>query len=662
MFVIWCKTLIIFNVVPDDGEESGRNSEEAILDTSPTPKQSKQEDNSKSKEPPTTPKDSAKLGNGGLLAGTARLVKKPFDMFQDATKSTYNKFEDVDSDDLDKDTKKATSGITGDEERSPRRRREDSSSEGQDVSAGKRRDFDYVSLDDEFGSRPGKHTPSMESGEEEEQREDQEYDHRPPPKPRKSPRPPPAVVDNRPPQDVFMGHDKGSKCLIEDDELSDSEVSHSIDSVVSNPFKEPSSSRGSSVMSGISAPFGLSSPPTMSPQSDDAPQDAVFSKAPFLKGGSSMKKKKASSSSTPGSKVQKAASSLGDVFGNAPFVKRSWRSPPAQNPATTNDKNQEKTARTALFVNEAAMGGNQEGIYAAGMCNMAVQPMPSSPPAYQHISPQPSSLSPPLPSSTSQSPRDQQMDLFGSGNFSEMTFREAHVQMARQDRLAAAAAASNQPPRTTTSGAQRPHSQPALSLMAAPTQIPSPNSPQPPPQAPVQAPPPPQPQPRGSLSEAHMHLTASGGVRKSGRKPNGGSGATVLRRGSSGSSSGSSDKGNSPRSRHGRYSVPQDENVEILVGAGDGHHVKKQRGKAPPTTEFANLGFMDDLAAEEGEDEAGDGLHNLSMDALKPSNVANYMGSSAGSHTLPRSGSKKHKVKPRDVEPFTVSKSSSMYK
>jgi hypothetical protein len=93
--------------------------------------------------------------------------------------------------------------------------------------------------------------------------------------------------------------------------------------------------------------------------------------------------------------------------------------------------------------------------------------------------------------------------------------------------------------------------------------------------------------------------------------------------------------------------------MEILVTGSQQQHSKKRA--PPPTTEFANLGFCDDLAAEEEED----GVHNLSMDALKPSNSTNY---AAGSHTLPRAGGGKKHKQARNIEPFSVSKSSSMYK
>lgn len=532
-----------------------------------------------------------------------------------------------------------------------------------------------------------------------------------------------------------MGHDKGHKCLIEDDELSDTELPAKSEVVPSNPFGQckESSSRGSSVMSGLSGPFGVTTPPTspQSQQSDDSSHD-VFIKAPFLHRGSSQKKKKSIKSSK--SPMQKAASTMGDVFARAPFSgKKPWsktRSPPSSQPASS--------VVSALFVNES--GGGEGSIYAGGMYNMAVQPGCGSPPAAMDHYPSTSSppitnqvspptvamhspsISPDLVPMQTQSPvaPPQQLDLFGSGNFADMTFREAHVQMARQDRLAGASQQPRSASQTSNAGSQpgsqqaiTPGSRPASQGPPSLTTSPQPSmfqqhtsSPQPPASLHLASMPSPAEPPapnlttikdfpidafptaalpavplevvRNSHSDAHMHHTSSGGVRKHGKTTPTHKSAT-LRRNSSDSRSSGSEK-DTPKSKYFSKSsdLLQDENVEVLY-TGETNYVglkkhRRQKAKGPPTTEFANLGFMDDLAADEDDDGDDDdneddmceedtrteSVLNLSVDALKPSNMANFL--TEGSHTLPRAGSKKHRIKPAAHDPFTVSKSSSIFK
>ena len=160
------------------------------------------------------------------------------------------------------------------------------------------------------------------------------------------------------------------------------------------------------------------------------------------------------------------------------------------------------------------------------------------------------------------------------------------------------------------------------------------------------------------------------------------------RRGSSDSRSSGSEGKPSPRSskkdaqgKSGRLyaaEVLHDENVEVYAG-GEGNYgslKKKSKGKKTPVvksnTAFANLSYMDDASSDfEQKEEAYmtnmgfcesavkfESQVNMSMDALKSSNAANYM--SEGSNTLPRSGSKKHRVLPNtpDVEPFSLKKKS----
>ena len=93
----------------------------------------------------------------------------------------------------------------------------------------------------------------------------------------------------------------------------------------------------------------------------------------------------------------------------------------------------------------------------------------------------------------------------------------------------------------------------------------------------------------------------------------------------------------------------------------------KKSPREKPTTEFANLGFDDsekDIDALEGERfcESGSQL-NVSMDAamLRTNNNSTNC-FTEGSHTLPRMGAKKHRVLPQtpDNEPFSMKKKSSV--
>ena len=95
-------------------------------------------------------------------------------------------------------------------------------------------------------------------------------------------------------QDRIIGHQYGVKPLIDDDELSDSELNNQ-SQTLSNPFSN-SSSRGSSAMSASSAIF-MQNSPAMSPQSQNSEDSAVnvgdpFINVPFKKKHTAKKKHK----------------------------------------------------------------------------------------------------------------------------------------------------------------------------------------------------------------------------------------------------------------------------------------------------------------------------------------------------------------------------------
>ena len=97
-------------------------------------------------------------------------------------------------------------------------------------------------------------------------------------------------------QDRIIGHQYGVKPLIDDDELSDSELNNQ-SQTLSNPFSN-SSSRGSSAMSASSAIF-MQNSPAMSPQSQNSEDSAInvgdpFINVPFKKKHMAKKKHKTS--------------------------------------------------------------------------------------------------------------------------------------------------------------------------------------------------------------------------------------------------------------------------------------------------------------------------------------------------------------------------------
>ncbi len=590
----------------------------------------------------------------------------------------------------------------------------------------KKRDFSYQELDDEFGS---KHStkPSAggeygdyyhaEAGDSSEDMSKAHDDFEPPTAPA-GPKQSvlSKVVSSSKSQttaqsqshDRIIGHQYGVRPLIDDDELSDSEMNNQ-SQTLSNPFSN-SSSRGSSAMSAGSAIF-MQNSPAMSPQSQNSEDSAInmsdpFMNVPFKKHA----RKKHHPVKSPLTKEEGE-----EAFSNAPFHSSSTVSP-------------QDTVMATMYVNPGAdddifqnapFRGSKSSSKAATPSSTTISPpnivdmrSPSqSPEGTQPVKVPQSASRDNVQQQLLQPMSPGQVDLFGSGNFADMTFGEAQAQ-------AAQIAAANQYHQ------QRPASQPQYTSSASPApqsfqgKMPTKATSLSQSRSPIDtyhhqdmfgA------QPFGGqvLTEmsstensrpaaGEMERRSSGGRKHTPAKGRKGSAQRARRRSSDSCSSGS-DGRPSPRSvKKDKYhskstDMLHDENLEVLIGDSNSlkknkHKAKKEKARhasggekkrhqsAGPAvqhvslnvsqsgeTAFSNLSFCDDL--DGGGDKAAemmdtfsapksDSHSNLNMEAaLRTSNTSNQ--AEERSQTLPRATNvKKHRVLPNppDPEPFTVKK------
>ena len=664
------------------GEKLDRSDSE---DEQKSQKKETEQDVKEVKEVKEAKGDTSKLSSVSheIFGAPARIVKRAVEH------SKYQQFVNADNDDFEKETPS--------ELRPPPHPQADSSSEGHDGAERvdryyqKDRDFGYQELDDEFGRKYSAKPKTdhnqynaMDDASDQTQSQYEETDRRP------------SLISmvtgsakshgqtqqaQAQQHDPIVGHEHGGRPLLDDDELSDSEVP-----------KETVPSRGSSAMSASSTLMSVGTP-TTSPLSAHSEEGKVdpFSGAPFIKKKDS--KKKRPKVKSPAQKI-----TSDDPFAKAPFRAGSaglakTRSPPQSNTPTmyiNQAVDQEvdpfisapfKSSRSSAV---AIPPGNEVTTVSPASVEMR---SPSQSPEVQNCAMPPT---PPVrdilmqmsSSNTSTSPLSPaQVDLFGSGNFAEMSYRQMHEQMNRLDQRYLLHAQYQSPPHGTAPSfpAQSP---PQVSMSPQNNFAPSGT------------------QPTEDLFGARpfevavrseMHSSDSrktqgvqdnkyvgtvneGGVRKPTHRKN--SGSRQRRRGSSGSSG--SDGKPSPRSsKKDKYysrstELLHDENVEVLLddsiyGGPTKNKPKtsKKSSKEKQTTAFANLSFMDD--SEKDMDMAdldcvalrSESHMNLASDAaLKTSNAANYP--EEGSHTLPRAGAKKHRVLPvpPDAEPFTIKKKS----
>jgi hypothetical protein len=187
----------------------------------------------------------------------------------------------------------------------------------------------------------------------------------------------------------------------------------------------------------------------------------------------------------------------------------------------------------------------------------------------------------------------QSPDLFGSGNFSVMSFTQAQARMEWQVR----SKHTSSPPR---------HS-PQLRISHLSPQLTTPAS---------------------SSPSVDQQAKKSKTIKKH-------HGSTEL----ASSGSDGSPRMSSRKERFMDEELLQDENIEVLGGGRTRHKSKGNRKKdLSKASEFSNLGFMDDKDPDELEPRSESHL-NLSVDALRTSNTANFLGE--GCHTLPRAGKSK---------------------
>lgn len=657
-----------------------------------------------------------------LFGGTARLMKR-------AVESRYQQFVDADSDDpLDKDCEPPPVAAAAAPTEEPPKPRADSSSDCPDPpTPARRNEFDYQELDDEYGSRKTikaqhqEYQHQFDSSDQSHTYEDtgdqSMYHLNKSPNPK--PPPPPAQQEQH---DRIVGHEYGVKPLLDDDELSESETTDK----TANPLPGHSSSRGSSAMSVGSIPtqgsVGVITPPT--PMSPPVSED-VFRAAPFS--GRKQKKGKGQGHHQHSTPIK---STSDQVFANVPFLKS------AKKNALSPSIQQTEHNSSMTFVNPGAFGHSSADVFsqapfkfrhgsgtptkmAGGNNSVTASPLgvdmrsPSLSPdsglqtaliqgsSHAHHNEIPmQGVSPVSPASPyGQHP----VDLFGSGNFGEMSFHEAQEQLMYQKHYdyhpGAAGWVQGQP--------RSPHGNPTQSLHSPPPQhmvIPSPQqqvAPQNPPTQDLFGDVPfsadsvatENNNHRKQYADPKRHVTSVPcGVRKTTpTRPRKASGSRLRRRGSS--SSGSEGKP-SPRSskresatlksKHFSRSseLLHDENVEVLpTDSGSlkrSKHKPKKGGSGMEyqSTAFSNLSFMDDdRDADSSMDMVvplspikSESHSNLTVDALRNNQAANYM--DEGSNTLPKAGSKKHRVLPctpdpklhrvlpstPDAEPFSMKK------
>ena len=666
-----------------------------------------------------------------LFGAPGRLIQRALDH-----SSRYQQFADVDSDDLDKEVLCASAAVSsagpvangsGPPQAPPLA--DDTSEDPESLDNPDRyqhkRDYSYQELDDEFGSKrsakpssdSNMYTAEGDSSEDPAKSHD-DYNVGAPKQSMLSKVVNPLSQNQS--QDRIIGHQYGVKPLIDDDELSDSELNNQSQSL-SNPFSN-SSSRGSSAMSANSAIF-LQNSPAMSPQSQNSEDSAInmadpFMNVPFKKKHNS--KKKHMLIKSPLSKQEG-----GDAFSNAPFHPKKTISP-------------QDTVMGSIYVNPAAdedifqnapFRGSKSSSKAATPSSTTISPSnvvdlrspsqspegvnaPMIPPSISrdNISMPQQQLVPPM------SPG--QVDLFGSGNFADLTFGQAQAQ---------AAQIANQ-------YQQRPASQPQYTTSASPATVayqgrmPGKGTSLSQSRSPIDnyanqdlfgA------QPFGGQVLTEMSPTENsrpvdmdrrptGGNKHTpakGRKSSGGAHHRVRRRSSDSCSSGS-DGRPSPRStKKDKYyskstDMLHDENLEVLIGDSNHGSLKKNKHKSSKKeklrhasggekkrhqsgghhaslnvsqsgeTAFSNLSFCDDLDGEkaaemmdEGElmdsfNQESESHSNLNMEAaLRTSNATNHPDEK--SQTLPRTTNmKKHRVLPStpDAEPFTVKKKVGLFK
>ena len=630
----------------------------------------KKEAESEAKEAKETKGDASKLStvSSEIISASTRMLKRAVE---------HSKYQQLI---VDADSDEKENGDN--EDLKPPRPQADSSSEGQDgTERGDRyykkdRDFGYQELDDEFGRKySAKPSPdfhqynTMDYTSDQGESQSEEADRRPSLISKVAG----AKSQNQQGQlhDRIVGHAHGGRPLLDDDELSDSETP-----------KEPVPSRGSSAMSGgSSALMSLGTPTTspMSAQSEGSNPDP-FSGAPFKKKDS---RKKRPSVKSPPQKVN-----LDDPFAKAPF-----RSGSA---GLAKTKSPPKSGTPTMYVNQAVVMVDQDDPFvflnARGGSAMSSTISPASvemrSPSQSPGVAQPVNIAqqPTAPTTrdipvqglysanTSTSPpslSSSQNDVFGLQSFAHMTPYQMQQQMGRrqlnqhtpqpvppQQAACYSPPQSQPPPATHLSTSPSDHlsigspkslqgedlfgARPFEDAMFSDYQ---PDAHRPPP-----------------ADNKHM----AGGAKKTLRKN---SGNRVRRRGSSGSS-GSEGKPSPRSSKKDKYfsrstELLHDENMEVLLDSPTQGSAKKGKHKpskkaSKDSTAFSNLSFMDDSEKDPDMLESrSESQMNLASDtALKTSNAANY--AEEGSHTLPRAGSKKHRVLPKtpDAEPFTVKKKS----
>ncbi len=481
--------------IDSDEQEASANRKENTQDATPASKQEVKEI-----------KSGGKASSGESLFGApGRLVKRALEH-----SSRYQQFADADSDDplctpLDKDSCSDTVMSSEAHMTSPdqfasemieppvmhhmtRPPAADDTSEDQDTHPGmekfkQKQDYGYQELDDEFGSKRSTSKPSTDyqnfgaedvSSDPSRSHDDFESISQ------RTYEPPKQSILNKAvsakPQDRIMGHEYGVKPLLDDDELSDSDLNPLAPQA--NPFtKDHSSSRGSSAMSSGSAAF-ITNSPALSPQSQNSEDSAInmadpFINVPFSKKFSSAKKR-ISKIKSPSQKLENE-----DIFGGAPFKRVGKAMSPAGNKMVTTYVNPVADQYVNpiadhpedIFGN-APFHGSKHSSKAPTPSSVTMSPSvdmrsPSQSPEGVGVSLVPSSLSREnIPMSgdggssqlvpPAMSPG--QIDLFGSGNFAEMTFDEAQAQAAQIAANKQQQRPASQPQYATFS--QRPASQP----------------------------------------------------------------------------------------------------------------------------------------------------------------------------------------------------------
>jgi len=663
-----------------------------------------------------TSKAHAAKSHDSILMMPARLVKKAVGSASEKA-SNYKQFVDVDSDDpLEKDV---NSPIISEAPKcatppSPpplppppppplppaviTHPHADSSSEGHDVDPEKykkKKDFYYQELEDEYGSKkclnPTLHgsyekddsSDAAMSQEEQSAAVSQDLIGH-------SKQQPFTYQQNSPeqtttqPLDRIVGHEYGIKPLLDDDELSDSEM---------NPCSEnqPLALKGH----GSKAYKETDAVNQCCPSSDKAEKLSTFldpfAMAPFRKKGARSKtpKKARGPNITP----QKDP----DVFANAPFRSTKITSPPSTQ---------------ACIQKHGHLGINKAQVSQTASATDRTIASCHIPPRTinKHSSPQSAEE---MLNVTSPSVTKEECNLFGSDNFTRNAFNFGQEQrLVQQQHLLQQQAWQKQlqtswqkmPAQQTTSptspdsfstspqepmnrSVASPHSAnirmarppKTLSLSSHSSQSSQHQSPQSPSSGSIE-------DPTEDLFNAaliqskesdksHQHCSATGSVAGVGLMGVQGGGATSKTSRQRHKSSDNNEKASARDGRDGftqfkSTDIMDDENVDILYGSVK-HNKQRSCKKSPrekPTTEFANLGFddsekdIDALTSEAYGSRSGSQL-NISMDAtMLRTNNNSAICLTEGSHTLPRMGAKKHRVLPQtpDSEPFTSKKKSSI--